>query len=721
MAALIAALIASPLTAQKKADAQLSFDVIFGKSPQSSPSQVKWAPDGQRLSYIWTENERKALWLLDTSSGERGEILEIVDSDETEAKGPSIGEIGDHHWSPDGKSLLLESGGGLHLMALAGGKITPLVETENEVQLAKFSPDGKHVGFVLGWNLHVVNIGTGEITQLTEDGEKDVTLNGITDWVYWEELWGRSANGFWWSPDGSRIAYYRFDEREVPSYPMVDFMPGYPEVEWQKYPKAGETNPTVQVGVIALDSKTTTWMATGEETDVYLPRVDWVPGGQRLAVQRLNRDQNRLDLLSCTPSSGACEVLLTESAETWVNVTDDLSFLDDGSFLWTSEASGWRRLAHHAASGDRLRDLTADGWTVAQIDGVDREGEAVIFSAFTTGPLGALHRTLFRQPLGGEPVALSPEDAWSRARVAPDGGRFVHWQDRAAEPTRIVVRGRDGSALDELPTRDKDGVDAAALPGRNFLTIPGPNGEPLPATLITPPGFDPEGSYPAIMYHYGCPASQVVSDRWSTGSRALWHAMMAERGYVILMVDNLGSNFFGKQGEDRAHRLFGPGNLAAQKAGVAALERLGYVDTERIGIWGGSGGGYNTLYVLLNSPGTWRAGVAFAPVTDWRLYDTLWTERYLDHPDDNSDGYDDSSVTHQAAQLADNLLLVHGTADDNVHPQNTLVMARELVAAGKQFEMAIHPRQKHGFRGQDSRHFYERMAAFFDRHLKPGE
>jgi dipeptidyl-peptidase-4 len=238
--------------------------------------------------------------------------------------------------------------------------------------------------------------------------------------------------------------------------------------------------------------------------------------------------------------------------------------------------------------------------------------------------------------------------------------------------------------------------------------------------LMTPPDFDSEGTYPAIMYHYGGPASQVVADRWSWRERALWHVMMAQRGYVILMVDNRASNYFGKHGHDRAHRRFGPENLAAQRAGVAYLGSLGYVDVARVGIWGGSGGGYHTLYALLNSPGTWRAGVAFAPVTDFRFYDTIWTERYLDHPADNPDGYRDSAPTTYAANLADHLLIVHGTADDNVHPQNTLVMAHELIAAGKQFEMSIHPRQKHGFRGADSRHFYERMTAFFDRHLAAG-
>ncbi len=694
---------------------RLTFDQIFD-SGSTAPSQVSWGPQGRRLSYVWEAESGKSLHLLDVTTGDSAPVLRIGDSNATGL--PGLEELDAYQWSPNGDLLLLESGGDLYRLELGSGELVRMTESEAEEKIPRFSPDGTMVAFVRDWDLWVTDLRTAHLYRLTEGGEENVLLNGITDWVYWEEIWDRTTTGFWWSPDSRRIAYYQFDEREVPSYPMVDFTLGYPEVEWQKYPKAGETNPTVRVGVIDLESRQTQWLATGEEADVYLARIDWLPGSDRVAIQRLNRDQNRLDLLSCEARGGACRTLHTETSSTWVNLTHDLRFLDDGTFLWTSEASGWRKLALHDVDGGQVRQLSPDGWNVTEVNGLSGESSA-IYTAHSAGELGALHRAIFRVPIaGGEPQALTTTDSWNRIELAPDGNRFVHWSSRADSPTRIVARAVGGDDAVPLPTAGRPGVEVTSLPERRFLTIPGPEGDVLPAMLMTPADLDPERRHPAIMYHYGGPNSQVVADRWSWRSRSLWHSMMVQRGYVVLMVDNRASNFFGKHGHDRAHRRFGPENLVAQRAGVDFLGSLGYVDVERVGLWGGSGGGYHTLYALLHSPGTWRAGVAFAPVTDFRLYDTIWTERYLDHPDDNPDGYRDSAPTNYAANLSDRLLIVHGTADDNVHPQNTLVMAHKLVEAGKQFEMSIHPRQKHGFRGEDLRHFYERMTEFFDRHLR---
>ncbi len=715
-AALLAGLLATlPLEA-----GELTFDLIFADGPPTAPSQITWAPDGRRLSYVWEENGEKALWQLDLASGEGRRLLAIGASGPEGL--PRLDALDAHQWSPDGSRLLLESASDLHLLTLESAELSRLTETEAEEKIPRFSPDGSRVAFVRDWDLHLLDLESGETTALTRGGTENELLNGITDWVYWEELWDRTTTGFWWSPDGERIAYYEFDESEVATYPMVDFTSLYPTVERQKYPKAGETNPGVRVGVVDVETRATRWMDTGDATDVYLARVDWLPGGDRLAIQRLNRDQDRLALLRCDPETGACAELLEERAKTWVNLTHDLTFLDDGRFLWTSEASGWRRLALHAADGGFTRTLSPDGWNVTGVNGVTADGAAAVYTAHSTSELGARHRAIFTVPLaGGAAVELTPPAAWNRVHLAPEGDRFVQWSGRADSPTRLEARRLGGDAALALPTAPRPGISVESLPKPRFLTIPGPEGSQLPAMLMTPAEIAPDAKLPAIMYHYGGPNSQVVADRWSWRARALWHAMMVQRGYVVLRVDNRASNYFGKHGHDRAHRRFGPENLAAQRAGVDYLASLGYVDTARIGLWGGSGGGYHTLYALLNSPGTWRAGVAFAPVTDFRFYDTIWTERYLDHPDDNADGYRDSAPTSYAENLEDRLLIVHGTADDNVHPQNTLVMAQKLIAAGKQFEMSIHPRQKHGFRGKDSRHFYQRMAEFFDRHLRPGD
>ena len=686
---------------------QLDFDVIFGDGADGErPEQVTWAPDGRRLSYVWDDGDGEALWVLDVGSGAATAYLEGSEE-----------EIGGHRWSPAGTEILVEGDGAVSILTLAGSAVAPLSASGGEED-PKFSPDGGQVAFVRDHDLHVVDRATGEERRLTTGGKKGELLHGVTDWVYWEELWNRDSTGYWWSPDGSLIAYYEFDETPVPEIPIVDYLPTYPEVEWQRYPKAGGPLPVVRVGVLDLASGGTVWLATGDPESHYFPRVHWSPDGSHLVVSQLDRDQNRLDLLSCDAAAGACETLLTETWPTWINLHDDFRWSADGGFLWSSEKSGFRALYLYDARGRERRRLTPEGLAVGAVRGFDAAGGWVIFDAFSTAELGALHRRLFRQDLAtGALTPLSAEPGTHGANVSDDTGNWVHTWSDADSPGGATIRDLDGREIATLPRREPAGYDPAALPSWEFTTIPGPGSSRLPLALLKPAGFDPARRYPAIMYHYGCPTSQVVTDGWSRRGRGLWHKMMAERGFVVASVDNFASTFFGKAGEDRAYRSFGPGNVAAQLAGVEYLSTLPWVDAERIGLWGWSGGGYNTLYALTHAPGTWKAGVAGAPVADWTFYDAIWTERYMDTPEDNPEGYATASALEAAAALEDPLLIVHGTADDNVHPQNTLAMSARLIAAGKPFEQAIHPGQKHGFRGPDSRHFYERMTEFFERHL----
>jgi dipeptidyl-peptidase-4 len=436
-----------------------------------------------------------------------------------------------------------------------------------------------------------------------------------------------------------------------------------------------------------------------------------------VAVQRLNRDQTRLDLLRCSigGASGACSTFATDTWPTWINLGTDFRFLEDGRFLWGSERSGWRRLYLYDATGKLVRPVTPEGWAVASLDGLD--GDSAIVTAFRTEGLGPADRQVFRaglskdswEPLAGEPGSHG-------AVVAPKGGAWVHtWSDANHLPTLEV---RTASGKLPLPFTPPTSYDPAALPQWELFFIPGPGGSKLPARILKPEGFDPNRKYPAIMYHYGGPASQVVVNRWDTRRRDLWHKEMAQRGFVVFSVDNRSSIFFGKAGEDRDHRRFGPSNLEAQLAGVEYLKSLGWVDPARIGLWGWSGGGYQTLYALLNAPGVWKAGISGAPISDFRLYDDIWTERYLETPADNPEGYRLSSVVESAGKLKDHLLIIHGFADDNVHPQNTVMFIDKLIAAGIPFEDAFYPGQMHGFRGPSVRHWFARMAEFFERELK---
>ncbi|MCP4205069.1 MAG: prolyl oligopeptidase family serine peptidase [bacterium] len=689
----------------------LDFEVLFGDNAAGrKPEKLAWAPDGLRLAFAYDDGKGLGLWTLNPDSGEQRRHVGAHDGE--------LGELDAFHWAPDGRALLIESGGDLFLLPLEADAPDRLTATQSAEENPHFSPDGGRVAFVRDNDLWVLDLESGGERRLTEDGREGLTLNGKTDWVYWEEIWGRQQKGHWWSPDGSRIAYYRFDESLVREYPLVDFTQQYPEVTPQRYPKAGEVNPTVQVGVVELAAGSTRWLISNSEDDSYLGRVDWLPDGSGVAIQRLNRDQNRLELLTCPLRREPCKLLLEEMAKTWVNLTEDLRFLPDGRFLWTTEANGWRRLWLHGSDGTPIRELTPEGWTTEHVDELVASAESVVWTGYETQGLGALHRAVFSQSLSGEaPVAMSSEGTTAVATVARASGRTAILESRSDVPFTGKVVELSGLHLGDLPVTAPEGYDPVQLPSWTFLTIPGPEGSELPAALLEPKTTGSGDKRPVIQYHYGGPASQVVSDRWGTRGRNLWHKLMADRGYGVLMVDNSGSNYFGKLGADRLHRRFGEVNLAAQKAGFEYLRSLGWVDPDRIGLWGWSGGGSNTLYSALNSPGTWRAAVSGAPVTSWRFYDSIWTERYLDHPQDNAEGYEQSSVIHHAAKLEDALLLVHGTADDNVHPQNTFAMAAKLVAAQKPFELAIHPRQKHGFKGKDSRHFYERMTRFFDREL----
>lgn len=679
----------------------LTDDVLFADDANGlRPEDPAWSPDGRYLAYLLGPDEEQVLWRLEVSTGKRERLADL--------------DLEEYAWSPRGDSLVLLSEGDLYLLPIGpagnAGKPRRLTETGEEEGQPGFSPDGARLAFVRDFDLHVLDLGTGRETALTRDGEENVFLNGTNDWVYWEEIWDRETVGYWWSPDGRRIAYYRFDEREVPTHALIDEIPRTPAVRWQKYPKPGETNPKVRVGVIPAEGGSTVWMSTGDE-DVYLARVAWT--GDAVAIQRLNRDQTRLDLLRCQAADGACSTLLTETRPTWINLGNDLRFLDDGRFVRGSEGDGWRRLYLHDRDGKLVRPVTPEGWGIASLDGV--AGAGVIVTAYRTEGMGPADRQVYRAGLdreSWEPLAAEPG---THEAVVASNGSWVHtWHD-ADTPPRSEVRTASGTVA--LPWEAPSGYDPAKLPKWEYFFIPGPGGVRLPARMLKPAGFDPGKRYPAIMYHYGGPASQVVVNRWDARRRDLWQKKMAQRGFAILNLDNASSIFFGKTGEDRDHRRFGPANLEAQLAGVEHLESLGWVDTARIGLWGWSGGGYHTLYALLHAPGVWKAGMAGAPVTDWLLYDSIWTERYLDTPQDNPDGYRESSVTTHAEKLKDRLLIVHGFADDNVHPQNTVVFIDKLIQAGIPYEDAFYPGQKHAFRGASQRHWYARMTEFFERTL----
>lgn len=705
----LAALALLPLLAVRaEPPTPLGFDDLFDTTKTGSrPSQLAWWQNGAGLSYVW----EGALWRMDTANGKSESLL-------TEKDLPG-GSLDSYEWAKDGVGALLVADDDL-LFWKPGSAPHRLTETKAEEEGATLSPDGRQAAFAREANLYVVDVGSGSERALTTDGETGGTLNGVNSWVYWEEIWNRNPTGFWWSPGSDRLAFYHFDDTPVAEYSLSDELGQYNTVHRQRYPKAGTANPKVKIGVIALGSGKTVWLdTTGSDPEAYLVRVAWTPDGKDVAVQRLNREQTELDLLLCTATTGACRVILEERWPTWVNLGEEFQFLPDGRFLWASEREGWRHLYLYGRDGQLVRQLTSGPWAVTSVDHLDALGGSVVFTGFASGPLGASERRVYRVSFDGTLERVTTEPGWHAARVAPDGRTWVHTWSDADNPGWDRLERSTGEVVTKLPAKAPS-FDPAALPQWRIFPIESADGTRYPARMLVPPNLGDGRRAPVLMYHYGGPGSQEVYDRWDT-RRGLWHKWMAQRGYLVLVVDNLGSAFFGKHGEDRDHRRFGEVNLAAQLAGVEFLKTTPFADVARIGLWGWSGGGSNTLYCVLNRPGVWKAAVSGAPVTDWKLYDSIWTERYLDSPQTNADGYEKSSAVTYAGNLKDALLIIHGTGDDNVHPQNTIAIVDRFIQAGVPYEMALYPNQKHGFRGKANIHLYRRMTEFFDRQLGAGK
>lgn len=709
---------------------QLTFDLISGeKANGKRAEQVQFRPGSEVLTYVWDDGSGRKLWALDAATAKSTVLVDygaLPPASPAGQGGPGGKGFApaSYAWSKDGKLLLFEAAGDLFTLEPPAGSLRRLTSTAAEEERAQLSPDGARVAFVREANLYVLDRASGEEQALTSDGKPGEVLNGTTDWVYWEEIWGRNPESFWWSPDGTAIGYYHFDDRDVPTYPVVDYRPTYPEVDPQRYPKAGQTNPTVRFGVVELATQATRWLATGGDPTDYLARLAWSPDSRELAVQRMVRGQDRIDVLACSRADGSCRSRLVESWPTWVNLGEEFRWLADGTWLWGSERDGWRHLYRIGKDGSARR-LTPEGWAIASLDAVlDKIGEKgegkpglAIVTAYPTAGLGPAGRQVLAVRLDGSGFrALSEGRGWHAVGAASDAGLWVENTSDADTPRPARLRRLDGAMVAELPYEPAPGIDLASLPKWEFLTIPGPGGSTLPARMLKPRQLEPGKKLPVLMYHYGGPGSQVVVDRWG-GARELWNHLMVQRGFVVFEVDNQASLFFGKRGEDLLHRRFGEVELAGQLAGVEYLKSLPYVDGTRLGLWGWSGGGSNTLYSVLRAPGVWKAAVAGAPVTDWSLYDSVWTERYLDSPQENPEGYRLSSAVTHAAALADALLVLHGTGDDNVHPQNSLHLFSAFVDAKRPFEQALYPGQKHGFRGAAARHSTERMTEFFERHL----
>jgi len=714
----------SPCGAQTKTGPkELTVERIYSQPSLSGRlySGLAWTPDGKTLTYLETKGRgkeaTKELWSISAETGERKQLLNAGKlesalpedkSKPTQATGLGRRAPAEYKWSPDGSAILFIGANSLAWYDVKTEAAKTLLSGRAAIADAKISPDGKWVSFVREHNLFAVNVADGKEHALTMGGTEEIR-KGELDWVYPEELGNSTA--YWWAPDSSAVAFLEMDESKVSKYPMVDFESYAGEAEQERYPVAGGKNPVVHVYVVGANGGKARLMDTGAETDQYIPRVQWLPDAKRVAIERLNRKQTQIELLVAEASSGKSSVILTDKDDYWINVSDDLYFFKDGKrFLWSSERSGYRHLYLYDLSGKELGQVTRGEWEVTKLENVD-EGKGMVY--FTATEKTPTERQIYRAALGGGFTRITKEDGTHTGNFASDGSAYVDAFSAAGTPPTQSLRRADGSLIATLNENKVAELAEYHLSPVEFLKVKTHDGMELNAWMIKPPNFDPAKKYPVLVYTYGGPGAQVVLNSWG-GSTYLWHELMAQKGFIIFAMDNRGSAGRGHLFEEPIHFKFGAQELLDQKDGAAWLKSQPYVDADHIGIWGWSYGGHMTLHAMFEDAVDFKAGFAGGPVTNWRYYDSIYTERYMGLLPENERGYRDASPSEKAGQLKGPLLIAHGTGDDNVHFANTLELVDELIAKGKYVEVMPFPGRGHGVSDPAARTvLMKRVTKFF--------
>lgn len=599
------------------------------------------------------------------------------------------------------------------VLDVASGRVTPLSTKPGLQMFAKFSPDGRRAAFVRDNNLFVTDLTSHEEQALTTDGS-DVIINGTSDWVYEEELSVRDA--FRWSPDSKKIAFWRFDQSPIPIFPMIDELSVPAKMIPLRYPRPGDPNSKVTVGVVDADSRATTWLHTGDGE--YIAAMAWA-GADSVTVQRMPRVQNRIDLLMLSAATGDGRTVLTERDSAWVDVDDDTPrWVANGTmFLWASERSGWRQYYLYRRDGTLVSRVTRDGVDISSLAGVDEKRGYLYALAASPSPM---QRQLFRYALrGGAEMRVTTEAGTHTVSVEPNGSAMVDSYSTAQLPAaaslvQLAING-PRIVLESNAKLREELTHVTRAP--EFFHVPMPDGTLLNAMRILPPDFDSTRKYPVLMYVYGGPGSQTVTDGYG-GDRYLWHQLLARKGYVVVSVDNRGTGARGSAFRNIVYLHLGIHESDDQIAAARWLAKQRWVDPTRIGIWGWSYGGYMAAITSFRGGSIFRSAISVAPVTDWRLYDDIYTERYMRTPADNASGYHDGSAQQYVNGLTASYLLVHGTGDDNVHLQNSIQLIDKLQAANKQFQLMLYPGRTHSLSGGNSRtHLYTMLTRFVDETL----
>jgi dipeptidyl-peptidase-4 len=702
---------------------------------------ARWLGDGRYTTLEASRQVREGVDIVAYRAESGGREVLIPASELVPAGSDRPLTVEGYEWSRDGSKVLLftntrrvwrdNTRGDYWVLDRTAGTLAQMGAAFPEATLmfAKFSPEGSRVAYVQNHNIYVQDLATGAIIPLTEDGSR-TTINGTFDWVYEEEL--HLQDGFRWSPDGTRIAYWQLDATGIRDFLLINNTDSlYSYTIPIQYPKAGTTNSAARVGVVPTQGGGTVWMELeGDPRNNYPARVEWAASSEEVVIQYLNRLQNRLRVVLGEASTGVVRTVHTDSDEAWVDVVDDLVWLDGGqSFTWVSEADGWRRAYRVTRDGSRVTPLTPAEEDILSIELVDEEGGWLYYLA---SPQDATARYLFRAPLDGHPEAaerLTPAESSGthEYQIAPGADWAIHTSSTFDDPPLISLVSLPGHhAVRSLVSNDdlRNRVGGVRSPKAEFFQVQTEDGVELDGWIMTPAGFDPSLRYPVLVYVYGEPWNQTVRDNWY-GTTTLWHHYLTQQGYIVLSLDPRGT----PAPKGRAWRkvVYGEvGTLASRDVAMgvkALLQERSYLDPERVAIWGWSGGGSMTLNGMFRYPEIFGTGMAVAPVPDQRFYDTIYQERYMGLPQDNSEGYRRGSPITHAEGLVGNLLLVHGTGDDNVHYQGTEALINRLIELGKPFDMMAYPNRTHGiYEGVGTTlHVYSLLTRYLMDHVPVGE
>lgn len=705
---------------QNKKDITLESIFKEGQFYQRSVYGLRSMKDGDHYT---TLEEGKKIVKYAYKSGKEEETIFNLDKIKSD-----FSHFSNYQFSPNEQKILLQANtesvyrrsftATFYIFDRKSEELYPLSQGTRQ-QLAFFSPNGEKVAFVRDNNLFYTDLTNKKETQITTDGKYNHIINGTTDWVYEEEF--AITKGLSWSPEGDKIAFFRFDEGHVKQFNMNMFNRQlYPINYTFKYPKAGEANAFVTIHVYDLNSDKTTQMDTGEEKDQYIPRIKWTQDNNKLAIIRMNRLQNHLDILLANSKNGETEVLYSENNKYYISQIDDnyATFLEDGKhFVINSEKDGYNHFYLYNMDGELVNQITKGNWEATDLLGIDEKQERLYYISAEQSPL---QRAVYAIDLDGTNKEKLSEQEGTNYAVFSDGFKYyINYYSNANTPNYITLHGKKGKLIRVLEDNQhlKDNLEAYGFTKKEFFTINTPSSKwDLNAYMLKPANFDENKEYPLFMFLYGGPGSQQVLDSWS--GRMPWFQLLAQQGYLVVCVDNRGTGARGEEFKKMTYGQLGKYETIDQIEAAQYLSKLPYVDENRTGIFGWSYGGFMSSSCLFKGNDVFEMAIAVAPVTNWRFYDSIYTERFMGLPQENADGYDDNSPINFCDKLNGDYLLIHGTGDDNVHVQNSIELIESLVQHNKQFQMQFYPDKNHGiYGGNTSLHLYTRMTDFIQEKL----